>query len=169
MIQARIKARSGDERTFAKLYAEAGRATIDTTLDTRSQAGLALGLLDGIIVSIKDLFDVTDKSMLACSVMSYATEQARDDASMVKRLRRAGEFIICKTHMAKFAFTALGLNPHAVDPTLIPRRCLVECSCLGRRRQPRYFDRFRHRRFGACASRAQSCHRFQVDSAAYPA
>lgn len=124
-ILSRLGARAGDEGVFAKLYADAARAAADAT-DARRRAGLSLGSLDGVIVSIKDLFDVTGEPTLAGSVMRRGAEPAQDDALVVKRLRRAGAVIIGKTHMTEFAFTALGLNPHygtagnAVDPTLIP-------------------------------------------------
>lgn len=124
-ILARLAARAGNERVFAKLYAEAARAAADSA-DARRRAGLTLGPLDGAIVSIKDLFDVAGEPTLAGSVMRRAAAPARDDALVVKRLRRAGAVIIGKTHMTEFAFTALGLNPHygtppnAADATLIP-------------------------------------------------
>ncbi len=124
-ILSRLAARAGDERVFAKIYAEAARATADAS-DARRRAGLTLGPLDGVIVSIKDLFDVAGEPTLAGSVMRRDAEPAQADALVVKRLRRAGAVIIGKTHMTEFAFTALGLNPHygtpgnAADPRLIP-------------------------------------------------
>lgn len=120
-----LAARAGEERVFMKLYAEAARAAADAT-DARRRAGLSLGPLDGAIVSIKDLFDVAGEPTLAGSVLRRDAEPAREDALVVKRLRRAGAVIIGKTHMTEFAFTALGINPHygtpgnAADPTLIP-------------------------------------------------
>lgn len=124
-ILARLGARAKDERVFAKLYGEASRAAADAA-DARARVGLSLGPLDGVIVSIKDLFDVAGEPTLAGSVLRRDAEPAAQDAMIVRRLRRAGAVIIGKTHMTEFAFTALGLNPHygtpgnAADPTLIP-------------------------------------------------
>ncbi|AMS41648.1 amidase [Aminobacter aminovorans] len=124
-ILSRLAARAGEERVFMKLYADVSRAAADAA-DARRRAGLMLGPLDGTIVSIKDLFDVTGEPTLAGSVLRRDAESARDDALVVKRLRRAGAVIIGKTHMTEFAFTALGINPHygtpgnAADSRLIP-------------------------------------------------
>lgn len=124
-ILARLGARAKEERVFAKLYDEAARAAADAA-DARAKARLSLGPLDGVIVSIKDLFDVAGEPTLAGSVLRRDAEPAAQDAMIVRRLRRAGAVIIGKTHMTEFAFTALGLNPHygtpgnAADPTLIP-------------------------------------------------
>lgn len=124
-ILARLSARAGEERVFMKLYAEAARAAADAA-DARARAGLSLGPLDGVIVSIKDLLDVAGEPTLAGSLMRRDAAPAQDDALVVKRLRRAGAVIVGKTAMTEFAFTALGINPHygtpgnAADPTLIP-------------------------------------------------
>jgi len=124
-ILSRLAARAGEERVFMKLYTEAARAAADAA-DARRRAGLTLGPLDGAIVSIKDLFDVAGEPTLAGSLLRRDAEPAREDALVVKRLRRAGAVIIGKTHMTEFAFTALGINPHygtpgnAADPRLIP-------------------------------------------------
>ncbi|PWK72707.1 amidase [Aminobacter sp. AP02] len=124
-ILERLDARAGDERVFAKLYVDAARGGADAA-DARTRAGLSLGPLDGMIVSIKDLFDVAGEPTLAGSVLRRDAEPAAQDAIIVRRLRRAGAVIIGKTHMTEFAFTALGLNPHygtpgnAADASLIP-------------------------------------------------
>ncbi|MEJ6784257.1 amidase [Aminobacter sp. Piv2-1] len=124
-ILERLAARAGEERVFMKLYAEAARAAADAA-DARVRAGLSLGPLDGVIVSIKDLLDVRGEPTLAGSLMRREAAPAQDDALVVKRLRRAGTVILGKTAMTEFAFTALGINPHygtpgnAADPTLIP-------------------------------------------------
>ena len=44
-------------RTFLKLYPEEARAEADAA-DARARFGHSLGPLDGLVVSIKDLFDV---------------------------------------------------------------------------------------------------------------
>ncbi|MCI1001802.1 amidase [Ochrobactrum sp. C6C9] len=124
-ILMRLEARRDHERVFSKVYAERARAEADAA-DARLGAGLALGPLDGRIVSIKDLFDVAGEPTLAGSVVRRTAAPAVKDATIVQRLREAGAVIVGKTHMTEFAFTPVGLNPHygepgnAVDPTRIP-------------------------------------------------
>ena len=124
-ILAHLKARAADERVFTKLYAEAARAAADAA-DARHRLGTPLGPLDGVIVSVKDLFDIAGEPTLAGSLLRKAEPAATRNAPVVERLRRAGAVILGKTNMTEFAFTALGLNPHygtpgnAADPALIP-------------------------------------------------
>jgi len=124
-ILARLAARAADERVFLRVYGDAARAAADAA-DARQQAGIALGPLDGTIVSIKDLFDVAGEPTLAGSTVLRDAPPATQDALIVRRLRRAGAVIVGKTNMVEFAFSGLGLNPHygtpgnAVDPLRIP-------------------------------------------------
>ncbi|MBA8877149.1 aspartyl-tRNA(Asn)/glutamyl-tRNA(Gln) amidotransferase subunit A [Phyllobacterium myrsinacearum] len=116
---AAIAARDGP--VFVKLYADTACKEADAS-DQRAQDGNLLGPLDGKIVSIKDLFDVTGEPTLAGSVVRSSAPAAVKDAVIVERLRNAGAVVIGKTLMTEFAFTAVGLNPHysiagnAVDP-----------------------------------------------------
>ena len=125
VILSRLAARAGDERVFTKLYLEAARAAADAA-DARRKAGVTLGPLDGAIVSIKDLFDVTGEATTAGSLMLRTAAPAQRDAAIVRRLRQAGAVILGKTNMTEFAFTAIGDNPHwgtpgnAADASLIP-------------------------------------------------
>lgn len=112
---ARLAARAGEERVFTKLYTEAARAAADAS-DARKRAGVTLGPLDGTIVSIKDLFDVSGEPTTAGSLMLRDTAPAQRDAIIVTRLRQAGAVIIGKTNMTEFAFTAIGDNQHYGTP-----------------------------------------------------
>jgi aspartyl-tRNA(Asn)/glutamyl-tRNA(Gln) amidotransferase subunit A len=125
-ILTRLEARSGEGRAFTKFYADAARAAADAA-DARARAGgVSLGPLDGVIVSVKDLFDVAGEPTLAGSLMLRDAPPATADAPAVARLRRAGAVIVGKTAMTEFAFTAIGNNPHygtpgnAADPARIP-------------------------------------------------
>jgi aspartyl-tRNA(Asn)/glutamyl-tRNA(Gln) amidotransferase subunit A len=124
-ILARLAARSGEERVFLRVYEAAARAEADAA-DVRRRAGLSLGPLDGMIVSIKDLFDVAGEATTAGSILLGDEPPAARDAVIVRRLRQAGAVILAKTNMVEFAFSGVGLNPHygtpgnATDPTRIP-------------------------------------------------
>ncbi len=120
---ARIEA--GDPAVFTRLYPAEARAAAEAA-DARRRDGIALGPLDGAIVSIKDLFDVAGETTRAGSVLLADAAPAGADAPVVARLRRAGAVILGKTNMSEFAFSGLGLNPHygtpgnAADPARIP-------------------------------------------------
>src|SRR5882724_13252202 len=85
-------------RACLTVYAEAARAAADAA-DARALAGVSLGLLDGTIVSIKDLFDVAGEPTRAGSKVLVDALPALTDAPVVRRLRAAGSVIIAKTNM----------------------------------------------------------------------
>ena len=124
-ILSRLANRATDEKVYTKLYADAARAAAEAS-DARRKAGVSLGPLDGRIVSIKDLFDVAGEPTTAGSLVHASAASATRDATIVRRLRRAGAVILGKTNMTEFAFTAIGDNPHygtpgnAADASLIP-------------------------------------------------
>jgi aspartyl-tRNA(Asn)/glutamyl-tRNA(Gln) amidotransferase subunit A len=102
-------------RTCLTVYAEAARAAADAA-DARVNAGISLGVLDGAIVSIKDLFDVAGEPTRAASKILANAPPAKADAPAVRRLRAAGAVIIAKTNMSEFAFSGVGMNPHYGTP-----------------------------------------------------
>ncbi|RWK27914.1 amidase, partial [Mesorhizobium sp.] len=117
--------RAAEEKVYTRLYTEAARAVADAA-DARRKAGVSLGPLDGVTISIKDLFDVAGEPTRAGSLMRASAQPAPEDAAIVRRLRRAGAVILGKTNMTEFAFTAIGDNLHygtpgnAADASLIP-------------------------------------------------
>jgi aspartyl-tRNA(Asn)/glutamyl-tRNA(Gln) amidotransferase subunit A len=113
---ARISDPRGEgKRTCLTVYADAARAAADAA-DARARAGITLGPLDGTIVSIKDLFDVSGEPTRAGSKILADAPPAREDATVVRRLRAAGAVIVAKTNMSEFAFSILGVNPHYGTP-----------------------------------------------------
>jgi aspartyl-tRNA(Asn)/glutamyl-tRNA(Gln) amidotransferase subunit A len=103
-------------RACLTVYAEAARAAADAA-DARARAGISLGPLDGVIVSIKDLFDVAGEPTRAGSkLLAEEAKPAPADAIVVRRLRQAGAVIVAKTNMTEFAFSGIGTNPHFGTP-----------------------------------------------------
>jgi aspartyl-tRNA(Asn)/glutamyl-tRNA(Gln) amidotransferase subunit A len=103
-------------RTCLSVYAETARAAADTA-DARAGRGLSLGPLDGVVVSVKDLFDVAGEPTRAGSkVLAEEAAPAVADAAVVRRLRAAGAIIVAKTSMTEFAFSGIGANPHFGTP-----------------------------------------------------
>jgi aspartyl-tRNA(Asn)/glutamyl-tRNA(Gln) amidotransferase subunit A len=98
------------------VYADAARAAADAA-DARAKAGISLGPLDGVIVSIKDLFDVAGEPTRAGSkILADEAPPAAADAPVVRRLRAAGAVIVAKTNMTEYALGAIGANPHFGTP-----------------------------------------------------
>lgn len=113
---ARIGDPAGEgSRAFTRLYADQARAAADAA-DRRVQFGLTLGLLDGRIISIKDLFDVPGETTTAGSKLRRDAAPATVEAPAIARLRAAGAVIIGKTNMTEFAFSGVGINPHYGTP-----------------------------------------------------
>lgn len=94
-------------------YVAARRARRDAEESgQRLKAGQARSLLEGVPVSVKDLFDVEGEVTAAGSVVRRDAPPATRDAPIVSLLKRAGAVIVGRTHMSEFAFTGLGDNPH---------------------------------------------------------
>src|ERR1043166_3073644 len=102
-------------RACLTVYAEAARAAADAA-DARVKAGISLGVLDGAIVTIKDLFDVAGEPTRAGAKILINAPPATADAPVVRRLRAAGAVILAKTNMSEFAFSGVGMNPHYGTP-----------------------------------------------------
>jgi aspartyl-tRNA(Asn)/glutamyl-tRNA(Gln) amidotransferase subunit A len=103
-------------RVCLTVYGDAARTAADQS-DTRRKAGSTLGPLDGVVVSIKDLFDVAGEVTRAGSkVLAKRGKPAASDAPVVKRLREAGAVIVAKTNMTEFAYSGVGANPHFGTP-----------------------------------------------------
>src|SRR6202011_942032 len=96
-------------------YGQAARIAADAA-DARARVGMALGPLDGAIITIKDLFDVAGEPTRAGSKVLADAPPASADAPVVRRLRAAGAVIVAKTNMTEFAFSGIGANPHYGTP-----------------------------------------------------
>src|SRR5277367_6548656 len=114
---ARIADPKGEgARACLTVYADAARAAADAA-DARMASGASLGPLDGVVVSIKDLFDVAGEPTRAGSkILAEEAAPAAADAPVVQRLRAAGAVIVAKTNMSEFAFSGIGANPHFGTP-----------------------------------------------------
>lgn len=94
-------------------YVTARRARRDAEeSERRLRTGQARSELEGVPVSVKDLFDVEGEVTAAGSVVRRKAPPATTDAPAVSLLKHAGAVIVGRTHMSEFAFTGLGSNPH---------------------------------------------------------
>lgn len=114
---ARIADPAGEgARAFTAVWPEQALAAARAS-DTLRQAGLARSPLEGVPVSVKDLFDVAGKVTKAGSAVRRNAEPAERHATVVARLARAGAILVGHTNMTEFAFSGLGLNPHYGTPS----------------------------------------------------
>jgi len=113
---ARIADPAGEGvRAFLKVYAEQARAEAEHS-DGLRRAGVVRSPVEGLPVSVKDLYDVGgDVTRAGSKVLAHAPP-AKADAPAVARLRAAGAVIVGRTNMVEFAFGTTGLNPHYGTP-----------------------------------------------------
>jgi len=102
-------------RAFLKTYAETALAEADHS-DRLRRAGIVRSVVEGIPVSVKDLYDVAGDVTRAGSKVLDDAVPAAVDAPAVARLRAAGAVIVGRTNMVEFAFGGVGLNPHYGTP-----------------------------------------------------
>jgi aspartyl-tRNA(Asn)/glutamyl-tRNA(Gln) amidotransferase subunit A len=102
---ARIYARTTPRRARTMAMAAAGRA----------KAGRRIGLLDGVPLSWKDLFDAAGAACEAGSAL-LAGRIPTDDAEVLHTATAQGLVCLGKTHMTELAFSGLGLNPVTATP-----------------------------------------------------
>ena len=113
---ARIADPAGEGgRAFLQVDVEAARADADHS-DRLRKAGVRRSSVDGLPVSVKDLFDVAGQVTRAGSKLLAGAPPAAADAPAVARLRAAGAVIVGRTNMVEFAFGTTGLNPHYGTP-----------------------------------------------------
>ncbi|WP_415163782.1 amidase [Ottowia sp.] len=102
-------------RAFIHVDAEAA-LTMAAAADTRLSAGTPRSPIDGLPVSVKDLFDVAGQVTRAGSLVLAGASPATAHAAVVRRLVDAGAVIIGRTNMTEFAYSGLGINPHYGTP-----------------------------------------------------
>ncbi|ADU35684.1 amidase [Variovorax paradoxus] len=103
------------QHVFTRTYADAALAAARHA-DAAQKAGVQLGALAGLPVSVKDLYDVAGETTMAGSAVCEGEPPAARDAVAVARLRTQGAAIVGKTNMTEFAFSGVGINPHYGTP-----------------------------------------------------
>ncbi|KAA3498116.1 amidase [Rhizobium rhizogenes] len=104
-----------DQAIFIGLTAERAVAEADAA-SKRIREGRSCGVLDGIPVAWKDLFDLEGMATTAGSTVLGDSMAASRDADVVTALKQAGMVSIGRTNMSEFAFSGLGINPHYGTP-----------------------------------------------------
>lgn len=80
--------------------------------DARWRAGAPLSPIDGLPLSVKDLFDVAGEVTCAGSKLLRTAPAATQNATVIDRLLQAGAVLVGRSNMTEFAFSGIGINPH---------------------------------------------------------
>lgn len=104
-LRDRIYARLTEDRALAEATAAAGRA----------KSGRRRGVLDGVPISWKDLFDTAGVVTEAGTALLKGRTPDRD-ALVLRNATAVGLVCLGKTHMSELAFSGLGYNPVTATP-----------------------------------------------------
>jgi aspartyl-tRNA(Asn)/glutamyl-tRNA(Gln) amidotransferase subunit A len=99
---ARIKALDPQLRAWVHVD-EAGARTQAALREEEARSGKIRGVLHGIPVGIKDIFDV-EGMPTTCGARPWAHTRPLKDATAVRWLRETGAIILGKTHTTEFAY-----------------------------------------------------------------
>lgn len=114
--QARASDPQGEgQRVFIEQYHDQARVQAQAS-DTLRAAGLRRSPIDGLPMSIKDLFDYRGSTTRGGSKVLDDAPAAAAHAVVVQRLLNAGAVIVGRTNMTEFAYSGLGINPHYGTP-----------------------------------------------------
>jgi aspartyl-tRNA(Asn)/glutamyl-tRNA(Gln) amidotransferase subunit A len=98
---------------------------------SRAKTGQRKGLLDGVPISWKDLFDTAGVETEAGSALLKGRTPAAD-AAVLTAATRDGLVCLGKTHMSELAFSGLGLNPiTATSPCINDEKAVSGGSSSG--------------------------------------
>jgi aspartyl-tRNA(Asn)/glutamyl-tRNA(Gln) amidotransferase subunit A len=98
---------------------------------SRAKTGQRKGLLDGVPISWKDLFDTAGVETEAGSALLKGRTPAVD-AAVLTAATRDGLVCLGKTHMSELAFSGLGLNPvTATSPCINDEKAVSGGSSSG--------------------------------------
>jgi aspartyl-tRNA(Asn)/glutamyl-tRNA(Gln) amidotransferase subunit A len=111
---AAIDSHPDGERIYARLTPDRARAEA-TAARQRAASGQRRGLLDGVPLSWKDLFDTAGTATEAGSRLLAGRVPDRD-AAVLQAAKAAGTVCLGKTHLSELAFSGLGLNPMTATP-----------------------------------------------------
>lgn len=120
---AAIGAHEFTDRIYARLTVDRARAEASAASE-RASKGVRRGLLDGVPISWKDLYDTAGVGTEAGTTLLKG--RVPDvDAEVLANATRAGLVCLGKTHMTELAFSGLGLNtetatsPNSTNPALV--------------------------------------------------
>lgn len=102
------------DRIYARVTGTRARAEA-VAAKKRADLGQRRGLLDGVPISWKDLFDTAGVATEAGTALLEGRVPA-EDAEVLRVATHAGLVCLGKTHMSELAFSGLGYNPITATP-----------------------------------------------------
>ncbi|HEU4408735.1 MAG TPA: amidase family protein [Polyangiaceae bacterium] len=106
---ARIDAVDGALRAFTEVFREGALADAERA-DVERRRGDARGPLHGLPVSVKECLDLEGRAT-TMGVQARVRHRAREDAALVKLLRRAGAVVLGRTNVSQFLLYYESYNP----------------------------------------------------------
>lgn len=104
-------------RIYARITEDRARGEA-VAAKQRADLGQRIGLLDGVPISWKDLFDSAGTATEAGSAL--LKDRVPDtDAEVLHNATLGGSVCLGKTHMSELAFSGLGLNPVTATPPCV--------------------------------------------------
>ena len=100
-------------KKFENIFTELFKEDFDAQLNELSK--LKSGLLRGLIISVKDLFDVKGYHTSG-GTKFLETDISLSDAKCISNIRKAGGLLLGHTNMTELAYSGLGINPHYGTP-----------------------------------------------------
>src|SRR4051794_16551644 len=108
--------RFGERLHAYSLWTPEQARAVASAADTAFAAGVSVGPLQGMPVSLKDLFAAAGYPCFAGSSRRLPADPWERDGPLVTTLRRQLGVIMGKTHMVEFAFGGTGQNSHHGAP-----------------------------------------------------
>ena len=113
----RIAAHPDGDRIYARTTALRARGEAMAAA-SRAKSGMRRGMLDGVPISWKDLFDSAGVATEAGTALLKGRTPVQD-AEVLSTASLQGAVCLGKTHMTELAFSGLGLNPVTASPPCV--------------------------------------------------
>ena len=108
-----LKKIQNDPASFENIFTELFEKDFNEQLDNINKVKKAK--LKGLIISVKDLFDV--KGYKTKGGTKFIDDKiAQKDAKCISLIRKAGGLLLGHTNMTELAYSGLGINPHYGTP-----------------------------------------------------
>ena len=109
-----LKKIQNDPASFENIFTELFEKDFNEQLDNINK--VKKGKLKGLIISVKDLFDV--KGYKTKGGTKFIDDKiAQKDAKCISLIRKAGGLLLGHTNMTELAYSGLGINPHYGTPS----------------------------------------------------
>ena len=109
-----LKKIQNDPAVFENIFTQLFEKDFNEQLDKINE--LKEGKLKGLIISVKDLFDVKGYKTKGGTKFINVGD-AQHDARCISLIRNAGGLLLGHTNMTELAYSGLGINPHYGTPS----------------------------------------------------